>query len=66
MKYKTITEEQIKWLGLGEIDINLMLELKLMSEKQVYDLIRTLSDSPWYNQDYATNYFNTNFPSGTF
>lgn len=42
-------EEMKKWLGDGEMDIEMMLRLGVMSRQNVIDICKTLIDSPWYH-----------------
>lgn len=51
-----ITQEQKDWLGNGEWDIELMLRNGLVTEGWIYDAVRVLTDSPWYDAAFADKY----------
>ena len=44
-------DEMKKWLGQGEMDVDLALRMGATTRDNVIGICRTLTDSPWYDAE---------------
>ena len=50
-----LTKEMKDWLGDGEWDIDLMIRMGLNTEEEIYQIVISLIDSPWYEPSTREN-----------